>query len=223
MVDVVGLVIGLVVFLGSAALADQGVAWGEIGLFDAVNSLPDVLYVVIWPFMQYGVFITIPVLVVVALLFRRFRLAIAMAVAGVGVYLLARIVKEAVERQRPEAYVAGVEERETFAAESLGYPSGHAAVAAALTVVVTPYLRGRWKLLPVSLLVVVLFGRMYVGAHLPLDLVGGAALGVVAGSLANLVVGVPVGDAEEQVDGSEPIATPNPQPAMTSSGLWAPT
>jgi membrane-associated phospholipid phosphatase len=36
-----------------------------------------------------------------------------------------------------------------------------------------------------------MFGRMYVGAHLPLDLVGGAALGAIAGSLANLLVGVP--------------------------------
>jgi undecaprenyl-diphosphatase len=199
--DVVGLVIGLAVFLGSAAVADRGVMWGEIGLFEAVNSLPDVFYVVIWPFMQYGVFVTIPVLTVVALLFRRFRLAIAMAVAGVGVYFLARLVKEVVVRQRPEAFVPDVQDREVFAAESLGYPSGHAAVAGALTMVVTPYLRGRWKLVPASLLVIVLFGRMYVGAHLPLDLIGGAALGVVAGSFANLVVGVPVGDAEKQVDG----------------------
>ena len=34
-------------------------------------------------------------------------------------------------------------------------------------------------------------GRMYVGAHLPLDLIGGAALGVAAGYAANLIVGVP--------------------------------
>jgi undecaprenyl-diphosphatase len=40
--------------------------------------------------------------------------------------------------------------------------------------------------------VIVAFGRLYVGAHLPLDLIGGAALGVAAGSAANLIVGVPV-------------------------------
>jgi membrane-associated phospholipid phosphatase len=47
--------------------------------------------------------------------------------------------------------------------------------------------------------VVVMFGRMYVGAHLPLDLVGGAALGVVAGSAANLIVGVPSTTPSEPV------------------------
>jgi undecaprenyl-diphosphatase len=35
---------------------------------------------------------------------------------------------------------------------------------------------------------VVLFGRMYVGAHLPLDIIGGAALGAIAGSVVNLIV-----------------------------------
>jgi undecaprenyl-diphosphatase len=77
-------------------------------------------------------------------------------------------------------------------AGSLGFPSGHAAVAAALTVVVTPYLSGRWRYVPITLLAIVLVGRLYVGAHLPLDLVGGAALGIAAGSAANLIVGVPV-------------------------------
>jgi undecaprenyl-diphosphatase len=35
---------------------------------------------------------------------------------------------------------------------------------------------------------IVLVGRLYVGAHLPLDVIGGAALGAVAGSVVNLLV-----------------------------------
>jgi glycosyltransferase 2 family protein len=74
---------------------------------------------------------------------------------------------------------------------SIGFPSGHIAVAAALTMVVTPYLRGRWKFVPATLVLVVAIGRTYVGAHLPLDLVGGAALGASAGAFANLIIGTP--------------------------------
>jgi membrane-associated phospholipid phosphatase len=157
-------------------------------LFVAINSWPDPLYVVIWPFMQYGVFLTIPVLSLAALVARRVRLAAAMAIAGVGVYLLARVAKEIVQRGRPDALIAGVDARETFSAGSLGFPSGHAAVAAALTVVVTPHLKGRWKAVPAVLAVIVCIGRMYVGAHTLLDLVGGAALGTAAGCAASMLV-----------------------------------
>ena len=72
-------------FVGSGLLVTQGLAPREEAVFVAVNSLPDYLYVVIWPFMQYGVFLTTPVLTVVALAMRRLRLAITMAVAGLGV------------------------------------------------------------------------------------------------------------------------------------------
>jgi undecaprenyl-diphosphatase len=146
---------------------------------------------IIWPFMQYGVFVTIPTLTVVALFGRRFRLGAGMATSGVGVYFLARVVKEVVQRGRPAALIAEVEARENFSSTGIGYPSGHIAVAAALTIVVTPYLRGRWRYVPVALAIIVCIGRMYVGAHTPLDLVGGGALGVLAGSIANLVIGVP--------------------------------
>lgn len=185
----VGLLLGLAVFAAAGVVAAQGLAPGEAALFVAINSQPDPFYIVIWPFMQYGVFLTIPTLTVVALIVRRIRLAVTMAVAGVGVYVLARVVKQLVERGRPGALIADVQARETFEQGSLGFPSGHMAVAAALTVVVTPHLRGRWKLVPATLAGIVCIGRMYVGAHVPLDLVGGAALGVAAGCAANLLVG----------------------------------
>ena len=204
--DAVGLAAGLIVFALSGAIAARGMVVGEAGLFVAINSLTDWLYYVIWPLMQFGVFLTIPILVVIALVMRRARLAAAMAIGGFGVYLLALVAKGIVDRGRPASLLASVEGRETFVVGSLGFPSGHAAVAAALTVVVMPYLSGRWRYVPVALLAIVLVGRPYVGAHLPLDLVGGAALGVAAGSAANLIVGVPA--PAESMTAGEPREEP---------------
>ena len=181
-------VAGCSVLLVSGLLARSGVSEAERAVFQAVNELPQSLHPFIWPLMQYGTFITIPALAVIALVFRRFRLALAIALSGVGVYLVALVVKGIVERGRPADLLTAVEERELFGADSLGYPSGHAAVAAALTVVVAAHLSIRWVIAALALGTIVLFGRMYMGAHLPLDLMGGAALGAIAGGVVNLAI-----------------------------------
>lgn len=186
--DLVALGVATLVLALSALLARAALSDAEVTVFRAINDLPQGLYTVVWPFMQYGTFVTIPALAVVALVFRRSRLAIAMLLAGVGVYLLAIVLKAIVERGRPDALLAGVHGREVFGEGSLGYPSGHAAVSAALTVVVAAHLSTRWAIAALALGFAVLFGRMYVGAHLPLDIVGGAALGTVVGSIVNLLI-----------------------------------
>jgi membrane-associated phospholipid phosphatase len=67
---------------------------------------------------------------------------------------------------------------------------------------VTPYLRGRWRIVPAALLVIVCIGRMYVTAHTPLDLIGGAALGATAGYAANLLIGLGAQTTPEPTAGS---------------------
>jgi len=68
-----------------------------------------------------------------------------------------------------------------------GFPSGHVAVVAAMAMVMTPYLKRGWKAVPWIVVAIVALGRMYVGAHFPLDLVGGAAVGIAVGALFNLL------------------------------------
>ena len=192
-IDALTFAIGTVLLVTTMLVAGKPLSDLEVSAFRGLNDLPDALRPVIWPLMQYGTIVTVPLLCLVALAFRRDRLALAIAFAGIGVDLLARLVKLAVERGRPGALLDGVHMREVFGAGSLGYPSGHAAVAAALACTCAAYLGGWWLRGTLLLAVVVPLGRLYVGAHLPLDVIGGAALGLMAGSLANLLMGVPKG------------------------------
>jgi uncharacterized membrane protein YbhN (UPF0104 family)/membrane-associated phospholipid phosphatase len=189
--DAVLLVGGAVVLLVSAQFVHRNsVAGWERGIFRLVNDTVTVPFVLIWPIMQLGNIVTVPVTAVVAALTRRFRLAAAILVGGGATYYLAKVVKHYVIRARPPELLSDVNIHGT-AAQGLGYVSGHAGVVALIATVAACYLgrRARWAVFGVAGLVCLL--RLYVGAHLPLDVVGGAALGVGVGGAMRLVFGRP--------------------------------
>ena len=164
----------------------------EIDLFRALNDLPKVIATILWVPMQFGNFLVIPAVAVGAAIYKRWRLAGALAIAGVGKYVGARLVKGEFERHRPAVFLEDVNLGMGSSDSGLGFVSGHAVVAVALAVVLYPYLRSSWaRALVIAAAAVVCIGRVQVGAHLPMDVIGGAGVGMIIGGLANLVVGVP--------------------------------
>jgi membrane-associated phospholipid phosphatase len=127
-----------------------------------------------------------------AAIFRHFRLAAAILVATLAKLVLERVVKDIVTRQRPGTSIGpDVHLRGDVSSHGPSFVSGHAVLVTALAGLVTPYLRGRWKIAPWVLVGLVMFTRVYVGAHNPLDVVCGAALGLVIAGCLNLAFGVP--------------------------------
>ena len=90
-----------------------------------------------------------------------------------------------VERGRPSSVLDEVRIRRV-AALGRGYVSGHAAVVTLLVVLAWPYLGRLGRAGAVAVAVFVCLARMYVGAHRPLDVVGGAALGLAVGGAARV-------------------------------------
>lgn len=188
--NIAGLSLGVGVLLGAAALARRPLSRIEIRLFRRVNGLPEDAYRAIWVPMQYGTFGTVPAAAVLALFRRRPRLALAIAGGGTAAWLGAKAVKPIVDRARPASILEGVALRGAEEGDR-GIPSGHAAVSAVLTVVAWPYLSDGWRVSLVALAGFVPFARMYVGAHLPLDVIGGTALGLAIGNAIHLVIPTP--------------------------------
>lgn len=185
--NIAGLAVGVGVLLGAAALARRPISRVETRVFRGANGLPEDAYRPIWVPMQYGTFGTVPAAAVLAFARRRPRLALAIAGGGTAAWLGAKAVKPIVDRARPASLLEGVALRGDEQGDR-GFPSGHAAVSAVLTVVAWPYLSDGWRMSLVALAGFVPFARMYVGAHLPLDVVGGSALGLAIGSVIHVVI-----------------------------------
>jgi membrane-associated phospholipid phosphatase len=191
--DAVRLVIGLAILVLSAELVQRHrVGVLETNTFRLINDLPGLLYPPFWLAMQAGNVIAVPLASAAAALLGRFRLALDLGVAGGAAWLLAKLIKRVVERGRPPTLLRHVHLHGP-AATGLGYVSGHAAVAVALATVASPYLGRRARRLAWVVAALVCLARIYVGAHLPLDVIGGAALGWATGALVHLLLGAPGG------------------------------
>jgi membrane-associated phospholipid phosphatase/predicted Ser/Thr protein kinase len=192
--DVVRLVAAVAVLLVSIKLVNRNhIDELEIDAFRLVNDLPGVLYPLLWAVMQFGNVLVVPLLAGVAALTRRYRLAVNLLVAGFGCYFLALLVKVLVKRGRPSQYLPNVHLHGP-AATGLGYVSGHAAVAVAMASVASPYLGRRGRRVAWAIATAVCLSRLFVGAHLPLDVIGGAAVGWAVGAVVHLVLGAPGGN-----------------------------
>jgi membrane-associated phospholipid phosphatase len=189
--DVVLVVLGCGVLLLSAWPVDAGRMPGaEAAVFRVLNGTTVLPFVVVWPVMQLGNVAVVPVSAFLAAAFRRWRLAAELLIAGVATYAAAKVVKGIWPRGRPDALLTDVVIRGE-AALGRGFVSGHAATLTALATVAWPWLGRRGRVVVVALVVLVCLARVYVGAHLPLDVVGGAALGLAVAGLVRLALGRP--------------------------------
>lgn len=178
--------VALAVLTGSTAVVRSGrVPKAERAVFRSLNGLPLALHPPAYVVMQAGSLASVLMSAGAVQWSGRRRLARTVALVGVGVWAGAKAVKRLVGRGRPASHLDGVVVRGGEEG-GLGFPSGHAAVAFCLVELVGLELPPGLRPLVWTVAVMVGGARVYVGAHLPLDVVGGAALGIAVGAMCRV-------------------------------------
>lgn len=175
-----------VMLVTAMAARHERVSPCEASAFRAVNDLPGSLYPAAWLIMQLGTLGAAPTAAGAAWLAGDRELAARLLASGAGTWALAKLVKRLVHRPRPASLLPGTRCHGRPAA-GLGYLSGHAGVASALGAAALPRLGPAGRVLVLLVIPAVGLTRIYTGAHLPLDVAGGVALGLAIDAALTLV------------------------------------
>jgi undecaprenyl-diphosphatase len=183
--------LGLLV-VAAFLVSDPPSAWEEAS-FRALNDLPHSVEPALWVLQQMGSAIVLPfVAFVLWRVTRRWQPPLALVATGFLLgWLGAKVIKAMVGRGRPAAIMDDVILGFDVPIAEVGFPSGHAVLAFTLVAAFFPHLGRRGRVIAVAVAVLVAMTRVYVGAHLPLDVIGGAGFGVAIGTLVTLVSGTP--------------------------------
>lgn len=167
----------------------------EQKVFRAINGLPDWLLKPLWVPMQLGnLVVGTAVGLAVAAVERDWRLATAVVLAALLKLGTERIVRRRMAqyltvRQRPGTSQPGAILRGADVPKvGPSFPSGHVILVAAVASVLAYDVALDWWWFPGLLVVLVMVGRVYVGAHNPLDVTAGLGAGLLVGSLIHLIL-----------------------------------
>jgi membrane-associated phospholipid phosphatase len=182
--------VGLILLSVSVVLARRPtISATESRVFRAVNTLPDWLYKPLWLPMQLGNLVVGTVAgLLVALIDLDLAVAIGVVLAAALKLITERIVRHEMAdalavRQRPGTSQPGAILRGDVPAAGPSFPSGHVILVAAIGSVIAPNVRAVWWWLPLLLILLVMLGRVYVGAHNPLDVTAGLGAGLLLGGI----------------------------------------
>ena len=183
--------VGAVILAGSISGATRpAIPAREARVFHAINGLPGWLYWPLWPPMQLGNLVVGTLVgLIAAWVVGDLAMAIGVVVAMVLKLVVERFVRKKMAahlqiRQRPgTSEVNAILRGADVPSSGASFPSGHVILVAAISCVVAPAMPAAWWWVPAVLTLLVMLGRVYVGAHNPLDVAAGLGAGLLVGGV----------------------------------------
>ena len=185
--------LGAVVFGVSALLITTGAVSGDARLFRILNQVPAAAASVLTPLSRLllpaGILVVVVLAVVYVVVRNRSVLPVVAAAVAAGVaWALAHAAKAIADRPRPYQVIADAVLRQQ-PAHGTSFPSSHTAVTLAVAIALVPFLPRALAAAGTGYAVLVGWSRVYLGVHYPLDVLGGAGIGMAAAGVILLALG----------------------------------
>ena len=186
--------LGAALFGVSALLLKTGAVGWDVSLFRVLNEVPAAAASVLTPlshlFRPTGIVVVVVLTVVYVVARNRSVLPVVTgAVAAGAAWLLANAAKAIADRPRPYQVIADAVLRQQ-PAHGTSFPSSHTAVTVAVVIALVPFLPRALAAAAIAYAVLLGWSRVYLGVHYPLDVLGGAGIGMAAGGVIVLGLGV---------------------------------
>jgi undecaprenyl-diphosphatase len=186
--------VGAALFGVSALLLKTGTLGWDVSLFRILNEVPAAAAAVLTPlshlFEPAGITVVVVLAVVYVVARNRGVLPVAAGAAAAGLaWALAHVAKAIADRPRPYEVMADAVLRQQ-PAHGTSFPSSHTAVTVAVVIALVPFLARPLAAAGIGYAVLVGWSRVYLGVHYPLDVLGGAGIGLGAGGVVLVALGM---------------------------------
>ena len=186
--------LGAALFGVAALLLKTGAVGWDVSLFRILNQVPAGAESVLTPlshlFLPVGIIIVAALAVIYVVARTRSILPVAAGAVAAGLaWLLAHVAKAIADRPRPYEVITDAVLRQQ-PSHGTSFPSSHTAVALAVAIALVPFLARSLAMVGIAYAVLVGWSRVYLGVHYPLDILGGAGIGMAAGGVILLALGM---------------------------------
>jgi len=132
------------------------------------------------------------------------------AAAAALAWALAHVAKAIADRPRPYEAMADTVLRQQHA-HGTSFPSSHTAITLAVAIALVPFLARPVAVAGIAYAALTGWSRVYLGVHYPLDILGGAGIGMVAAGVILLGLGMLFRHTSRAVAGREAAPTAAPR------------